>query len=187
MTIKERIITGRQLKGLTQQELANLTGISLRTIQRIEAGESVPRSHTLKAIAAALKIQLTDLVTTTNILSAQGNSNNNHHFLQLFNLSCFTFLAIPFVHFLVPNQLLKSQSNLELAAKEWGRKIVRQQIWWIIALHLVLFLTFASNFVFVGLYNKVDYFINYLYPFFAMYLLNVALILYNTLRIPKHL
>ncbi len=40
----------REEKNLTQTELAEKSGLSLRTIQRIEAG-NVPKGYTLKALA----------------------------------------------------------------------------------------------------------------------------------------
>lgn len=48
--------TARVNKGFTQQELADATGISLRSIQRIENGEVYPRSFTLKALAEKLDV-----------------------------------------------------------------------------------------------------------------------------------
>lgn len=42
----------------TQQELADLSKISLRSIQRIEKGEVIPRMHTLKALSANLNFSL---------------------------------------------------------------------------------------------------------------------------------
>jgi transcriptional regulator with XRE-family HTH domain len=42
----------------TQQELADITKISLRSIQRIEKGEVMPRMHTLKALADCLNFSL---------------------------------------------------------------------------------------------------------------------------------
>jgi transcriptional regulator with XRE-family HTH domain len=44
----------RKAKGLTQEELVDLCNISVRTIQRIETGEVIPRSSTVKTILAAL-------------------------------------------------------------------------------------------------------------------------------------
>ena len=44
----------REEKNLTQTELAEKSGLSLRTIQRIEAG-NVPKGYTLKALAIFLK------------------------------------------------------------------------------------------------------------------------------------
>ncbi|MGD9992762.1 MAG: helix-turn-helix domain-containing protein [Salinivirgaceae bacterium] len=43
-------------KGLTQEELAELTELSARTIQRIENGEVDPRAYTLQMIAKALDV-----------------------------------------------------------------------------------------------------------------------------------
>jgi transcriptional regulator with XRE-family HTH domain len=42
---------GRLAKGYTQKELSELSNISIRSIQRRENGEIVPRSYTLKTIA----------------------------------------------------------------------------------------------------------------------------------------
>ena len=60
----QKLIDLRFEKGMTQEDLANLTGISLRTIQRIEQGKVKPRSFSLKKIAEALKIDLKDLLQT---------------------------------------------------------------------------------------------------------------------------
>ncbi len=46
----------RAAKGITQQELADLTGISLRSVQRIEHAEVVPRAYTIRALAEKLGI-----------------------------------------------------------------------------------------------------------------------------------
>jgi LPXTG-motif cell wall-anchored protein len=51
-------------KGLTQKELSEQTNISVRSIQRIENAELVPRSYTLKTIAEALGISLESLPLT---------------------------------------------------------------------------------------------------------------------------
>ncbi len=53
-TIKERIVETRKRKGLTQDQLADEAGVNIRTIQRIEAGETEPRGHTLSSICKAL-------------------------------------------------------------------------------------------------------------------------------------
>jgi len=43
-------------KGMTQEELADKTEVSARTIQRIENGEVDPRAYTLQMIAKALDV-----------------------------------------------------------------------------------------------------------------------------------
>jgi transcriptional regulator with XRE-family HTH domain len=45
---------GRLAKGYTQKESSELSNISIRSIQRIENGEIIPRSYTLKTIAEIL-------------------------------------------------------------------------------------------------------------------------------------
>jgi transcriptional regulator with XRE-family HTH domain len=51
----------RKEKGLTQEELVDKCNISVRTIQRIEAGEVTPRSFTVKTILAALDYDLSKI------------------------------------------------------------------------------------------------------------------------------
>ena len=46
----------RTKKGMTQEELADKTEVSARTIQRIENGEVDPRAYTLQMIAKALDV-----------------------------------------------------------------------------------------------------------------------------------
>jgi transcriptional regulator with XRE-family HTH domain len=51
----KKIAALRNEKGLTQEELVAKCNISVRTIQRIESGEVIPRSYTLKSIFNALE------------------------------------------------------------------------------------------------------------------------------------
>jgi len=53
----------RKFKGLTQEELVEKCNISVRTIQRIEAGEVTPRSYTIKTILSALEYDLSQIQT----------------------------------------------------------------------------------------------------------------------------
>ncbi len=54
----QKISELRKSKGLTQEELVEQCNISVRTIQRIEAGEVTPRSYTIKTILTALDYEL---------------------------------------------------------------------------------------------------------------------------------
>ena len=56
MTIKQI----RQERGLSQEQLAQMAGISPRTLQRIEGG-ATPSAETLKCLASALDLQFDDL------------------------------------------------------------------------------------------------------------------------------
>ncbi|QIX63304.1 helix-turn-helix transcriptional regulator [Hymenobacter sp. BT18] len=56
-----RIVAIRKSKGFSQEMLAEQAGVGLRTIQRVEQGETIPRGHTLQALATALGVSLEDL------------------------------------------------------------------------------------------------------------------------------
>lgn len=60
---------GRLSKGLTQKELSERANISVRSIQRIENGDIVPRSHTLKTLAGILGLSF-----ETFLLSARNQN-----------------------------------------------------------------------------------------------------------------
>lgn len=50
----------RKAKGLTQEDLVAKCNLSVRTIQRIEAGEVTPRSYTVRALFDALGVEWED-------------------------------------------------------------------------------------------------------------------------------
>lgn len=56
----------RKKQGLTQTDLANLAGLNIRQIQKIENGESNTENITLKtmqAIAQAFNVKIDDLIS----------------------------------------------------------------------------------------------------------------------------
>ncbi|WP_091400992.1 helix-turn-helix transcriptional regulator [Arachidicoccus rhizosphaerae] len=55
----EQIREGRGKAGLTQQELSDAVGVSVRQIKFIEAGKSFPNYKTLLLICQALNISIT--------------------------------------------------------------------------------------------------------------------------------
>lgn len=57
----KRIQELRKHQGITQEELVGLCNVSVRTIQRIEAGEVTPRPHTIKTILHALGEELSSI------------------------------------------------------------------------------------------------------------------------------
>lgn len=69
----------RKQKGLTQQDLSDLTNISVRTIQRIENDKVKPTFYSLKSIGEILKVDLLEIknknstMFTTKILGLHLN------------------------------------------------------------------------------------------------------------------
>jgi transcriptional regulator with XRE-family HTH domain len=64
--IGKKITETRKVKGLTQEALAELSKVNLRTIQRIENNENVPRGKTLSLIFEVLEINPEDLKELEN-------------------------------------------------------------------------------------------------------------------------
>jgi transcriptional regulator with XRE-family HTH domain len=56
--IAKLIREGRAAKGYTQQELSDLAGLSLRSVQRIENAEVVPRAYTLRVLFEKLEMPI---------------------------------------------------------------------------------------------------------------------------------
>ncbi|MBL7792488.1 MAG: helix-turn-helix domain-containing protein [Saprospiraceae bacterium] len=56
----------RKAKGLTQEDIVAKCNINIRTLQRIEAGEVVPRSYTLQAILSVLEVDFTGFTNQLN-------------------------------------------------------------------------------------------------------------------------
>lgn len=56
----------RKRKALSQDELAKSAGLSLRTVQRVENGETIPTGETLKRIAAVLEVAPDELLGFTS-------------------------------------------------------------------------------------------------------------------------
>lgn len=108
----------REKKNMTQAELAEKSGLSLRTVQRIEAGQ-IPKGFTLKAIAVALQ-------TGTEELISLNNENSNVERAKLINLVALAGLIIPYGGVVFPLILtLKTKDPLN---KELGKNIVGIQI-----------------------------------------------------------
>jgi len=79
--IARKISETRKLRGLTQEELADLSQVNLRTIQRIENGENTPRSTTLRLICKVLNIDFNELISKKTFISP-----NNYLVSKIVNL-----------------------------------------------------------------------------------------------------
>ncbi|MGS2764804.1 helix-turn-helix domain-containing protein [Sinomicrobium sp. M5D2P9] len=147
-TIKEH----RLSRHLTQQELAVRSGVSIRTIQRLENNDTNGSPFVLKSLCKALKIP-EDAFTNNNEnfnsrnTQIDDNSLTSIKQLKYINLSSLVALIIPFSNLIVPAILYfvfrkyLSHKNDKKAAL----KIISFQIMWS-ALTLVL-MVFISLFV----------------------------------------
>jgi XRE family transcriptional regulator, regulator of sulfur utilization len=178
MTIGDKIADLRTRKGLTQEDLADLAGVTVRTIQRIENGSTSPRPYTLRALAKALGTAPESLAIDDppapkeSLPDRQGENQDN---LYLLNLSSFTYLVIPFVHALVP-YIIWRRHRTQLYVS--GKRIILNQLKWTIALWGLLLLALVYNLL-LARYSgppAYPYMVNYIWIIVFMYGINAVII-----------
>lgn len=147
--MKTTVQTLRETKNLTQSELAEKSGLSLRTIQRIEAG-SIPKGFTLRSLAETLEIEpenLTSKALQTDVINRA----------KLINISVLSSLIIPFGNIIFPWILI--HRTKELKAKELGKSILGIQL---IYTFILCTLMIASPFIQKAFSVKIPLFIIFL-------------------------
>lgn len=106
----------REKQNLTQEELAEKSGLSVRTIQRIEAGTE-PKGYTLKTLASSLDVSEKDLLTPIipteelivknpiieePVLPIENETIENLTLIKIINLSSLPLCWFPIANFLPP-------------------------------------------------------------------------------------
>lgn len=141
----------REGQHLTQEELSSNSGISVRTIQRIESGV-LPKGHTLKALAKALQVSENDLLGNPDVnedtviasTTADTNTVESENTLtqidipkiKLINLSSILFVLLPPLNIITPlvlSRLLKQHNAI-------AKQIISLQIIWTILAPIVFIL-----------------------------------------------
>lgn len=85
--IGRKIYEARKLKGLSQEELAEQSKLSVRTLQRIENDASIPRGKTLNLLCDVLNLKIEDISTEPVPASSDyGATFINYFFLAILNV-----------------------------------------------------------------------------------------------------
>ena len=126
----------RQRHGFSQEELAEKTGLSLRTIQRIENGETEPRGDSLKRLSAAFGVSPDEIVDWT--------IQEDRAYLKTLNLSQLSFLAFAILGVIVPLILWIQKKDKVKGANRLGKKILNYQITW----NILFFVFFTASLLF---------------------------------------
>lgn len=126
LELSKKIKQLRSNKGFSQEELAERTQLNLRTIQRIEGGESEPRGDTLKRLAHALDVAPNDLI--------QWIEQEDSGFLTFLNLSVLGFVVFPLLGVIIPIALWVLKKDKVKNLDQIGKKIINFQITWCIVL-----------------------------------------------------
>lgn len=130
--------------GLTQIELSKKTGVSLRTIQRLDSSVKAPKGHTLKVLAEVFK--LTPEALQQKFQAIQSNKTVDALAIKYINLSVLAFLGIPFGNIILPFILWRRKRKSK-QVDEAGRKIINVQILWSMLLCIFLCVAPFINFI----------------------------------------
>jgi transcriptional regulator with XRE-family HTH domain len=161
---------------MSQEELAGESLLSLRTIQRIESGQTSPRGDTLKRLAAALKVPVEDLVDS--------ELQEDENLVVLMNLTQLAFLAFPLLGVLIPLIMWLTNRNRVRDVDEVGQSILNFQTSW----SILLFSLSMAGFALILVMGKVNQAIFYGYAISMgiLYPYNLFQILTNTNRYRRH-
>jgi len=172
----------REIKNLTQEELAQKSGLSVRTIQRIEAGMQ-PKGYTLKTLAKNLDVPEKDLcipeiiagqeikVEEVHLVKAEDKSAN-FGLIKIINLSSLPLSWFPVANFIPPLLIM-------IFAKEKSR-ITKQ----IISLQIFLAIVCPVIFMIVVLLKLGSPFV--MVTMVSLVLANIYIILRNAYEIDKN-
>jgi transcriptional regulator with XRE-family HTH domain len=129
-TIGKKIATIRKQKGLTQEEVSELAKINLRTLQRIEKGETDPRGNSLKGICDALQINIEDIIDYGKV--------EDRNYLIFLHLSVMAMAFIPFGNIILPLILWLNKRDKIMELQKQGANILNYQILWTVISNAVL-------------------------------------------------
>lgn len=169
--IGQKIKDLRLLKGLTQEDLAEKTGLSVRTIQRIENGEVDPRTFTLTALAEALEVDIS-VFTSQKVNTPKSFSQDEYNWVILMHFSGIFILVFP------PIIVWMFKRNEILAYEQHFKDIMNFQIsifiYLMISAVLLIVLIGLPLLIFLGLFSTIVIVLNtikvmnrqdYRYPF----------------------
>jgi len=91
----------RRTKGLSQEQLATVSGVSARTIQRIESGKVEAHPATLKMLADALEIE-TEELTVIVPLPRSAETKNSDNIKPVFHMLALVGLFFPVFNIILP-------------------------------------------------------------------------------------
>lgn len=172
-TVSDQIRALRKNKGLSQENLAELAGINLRTLQRIEAGSTIPRGETLRLLSQALEVDIE--VFAAPMAETPTRMREDSGVLKLLNLSALSLWFIPFGNVLLPLAFWIYKRDSVAVVAEFGKRVVLFQVaWTILTYGIAVVSVFSSFFGNLGM------------PMFALYSTSALLVINTVIIIYTH-
>jgi len=165
----------RNRKGFSQEMLAEESGLSLRTIQRIENDETVPRGDTLKRLAVALDTSPDEII--------DWKIQEDQNYLRSMSLSALWFLIFPLLGIIIPLTMWIQKKDKLKNVNELGVSMLNFQMTWNII--VFIFLIFLSLIDFSGEWDFFSLIVIFS-PLLILYLYNFIITISNTIKISKN-
>lgn len=177
LNLSQRVKGLRNQRGMTQELLAEDSGLSLRTIQRIENAETVPRGDSLKRLAIALNTT-PDEIIDWKIQEDKG-------YLILMSLSALGFLFFPILGIILPLVFWILKKDKLKNVNELGKSMLNFEITWSIVFFSYFILLFMG--VFSSIFRHITPFSVFkaYVPIIILYIYNFTIIIINTVRVSK--
>lgn len=165
-------------KGMSQEVLAENSGLSLRTIQRIENNETIPRGDSLKRLAIALKTTPDDII--------DWKIQEDRGYLTVMSLSALGFLFFPLLGIILPLVFWILKKDKLKNVDELGKSILNFEITWSILVFLYfIFIISGMLGIFMDFITPASLLKLY-FPILFLYAYNVIIIVLNTIRISRN-
>lgn len=179
--IGEKVSQIRKEKAWSQEDLAERSGISVRTIQRIEKNGSKPRPFTIQTLACALDVEVATLLPKEEKTVQQPAMDFS--ILRQINLAVFLHVVLPLGNIFLPLIIWRKNRQSTLV-KEVGSKIITVQILWTLTTLLLLILTPLVSFLISG-EVQVGQFPVVLFVYLLSVILNVFMTIQSAQRLLK--
>jgi transcriptional regulator with XRE-family HTH domain len=173
----ERIKQLRIERGFSQSDLAEKTGLTTRSIQRLEKGENQARGDTVDRLARAFEVKRESLLVKTLADSLL--------FQIILSLSPLVFLINPLLGVVLPFFLWLVGRKRILNVDSIGRRVMNFQISWVLIYYVVSIIIISISVGKIALSGQISLFelneILYLQIIrIVMYVINISLILLST-------
>ena len=174
--LSERVTELRNRKGFSQEVLAEDSGLSLRTIQRIENGETTPRGDTLQRIAKGLGVTSEELI--------DWKLEKNDSYLALLNISALSFIIFPLLGIIIPIVMWISKRKEVSKVDKIGKQVINFQITWCLFIFLIYIFSFLSFMFHLSIFPRITPF-RILMTGAFLFLFNIIQVIINTLKVKK--
>lgn len=122
-----KLATYRRNKGLSQEQLATLSGVSSRTIQRIEKGTVAAHGATLKMLADSLEVD-TELLLESDPIDTGATDGEANKLMALFHVLALLGLFFPILNIILPCALWWFKKDELPVYDREGKQVVNFQL-----------------------------------------------------------